>query len=348
MTNDAGSIFEQLNAPFLYEEYAVNHDGFVSVSPQATADRLNQVIGPLRWTFQIIDQNVDMEMFYVSIFGKIAIQNDDGEWIEKSQFGDATMVIKRGERTPTAQAINDAKKKAASDCMKKCASLLSVASDVYRGRLTALRNDSREYRETASRLNLDTNSKQFKNGIVILPDSYKSIYEGNNWKGIFQSDIITMATLMEKYISGNGSEAGFNAWFKRLDEKGASLAHMDYVLQDALNKKGAGNQTPKDVPSSDSRFASMENRQKEDQAPLKNKQPEGPISGVYQMISVEGEDDPYYKLVFNFNGTTKEIMAVGPLMERIDVLNLQEGSTYSLWTRTAKGRNVLRDIRKAV
>lgn len=61
------SLFERLNAPFPYQEYSVNYDGFVSVSPQATSDRLNEVFGPEGWKLEVAEQIVDMQLFSVSI-----------------------------------------------------------------------------------------------------------------------------------------------------------------------------------------------------------------------------------------------------------------------------------------
>jgi len=96
MKRNGENIFERLNAPFQYEEYSVNHDGFVSVSPQATSDRLNQVFGPHGWKQEVLEQVVDMQKYFVSILGKISIRHENGEWIEKCQFGDAVMIVPKG------------------------------------------------------------------------------------------------------------------------------------------------------------------------------------------------------------------------------------------------------------
>ncbi|SDP01762.1 Rad52/22 family double-strand break repair protein [Paenibacillus sp. yr247] len=374
-SKDSPSLFERLNAPFPYEEYSVNHDGFVSVSPQATSDRLNEVFGPEGWKLEVAEQIVDMNLFSVSILGKISIRDERAEWIEKAQFGDSTMVIQRSKTEPTAQAILDSKKKALSDAMKKCASLLGVASDVYRGRFTVVRKDTVDYKRLLVEFKLNSNSKQFKEGIVLLPDHYQAYYLEKGWEGLFVSDfhkgntggIIggsggrnnrqtdldrhdeAMANLKSKYEAGNGTLNGFEDWLKKMQDKGHTCPQMDYILQDAINKK-AEKSTTKHSGATEQRTANSNDSSPKGKTEGNNassQQPNEDTSLVMEFaeLHAEGESDPYYRLTFKHKGIPTEIIACGPLVTQIDNLDLKEGSKCKILTREAKGKNVLRQIK---
>lgn len=104
------------------------------------------------------------------------------------------MTINRGEQEPKPQATEDAKKSAISDCLKKCASWFGVASDVYKRKVKAIKPQKSDgtpnalYQSLVQKFNL--NSFDYKNGIVILPNSYKKFYADQGWEdGIFESDL---------------------------------------------------------------------------------------------------------------------------------------------------------------
>ncbi|WP_240422032.1 Rad52/Rad22 family DNA repair protein [Paenibacillus periandrae] len=366
------NTFESLNAPFHYDDYSVNHDGYVFVSPQATSDRLNLIFKPQGWKLEVIEQVIDMQNFSVSILGKIAIRSGD-EWIEKSQFGDATMVIKNGKSEPNPQAILNAKKIALSDCLKKCASLIGIASDVYRGKLMVVPIKTKEYLQMADKYKLDTNKKQFKNGIVLLPDYYKPFYEQNNWHGIFTSDLQTLSNhtrglptgksqeiielsfenldiLKNKYKEGNGSIEGFDEWFQKLSKRGMNFLQLDFVLQEAINKK----KSQQVAPNKDNEIEKEKNSNLSDNKNRLN-QPEQTgnsdkfvqMNGILKDCIIVGEEKPYFKLLFDFRGISTEVYAVGPLMDEVEKLNLKQGDSCHISTREAKGKNLLREIRMA-
>jgi hypothetical protein len=374
------NTFDILNAPFHYDDYSVNHDGYVFVSPQATSDRLNQIFTPQGWKLEVVEQIVDMQYFTVSILGKIAIRSGD-EWIEKSQFGDATMIILRGKAEPIPQAILNAKKIALSDCLKKCASLIGIASDVYRGKLVVLPTGTKEYWHIAGKFKLDTNKKQFKNGIVLLPDHYKTYYLKNNWIGIFTSDLQTLLNangnvskvnldekknptkeeleiekLKNKFIEGSGSLDGFDDWMKNLLNKGMDLSQLDFVLQEAINKKSKAKALEEELNKGHEtgrsnnleRTKSNNDSQRGTSGEQKlNGNTSSHMDGILKDCIIEGEDNPYFVLLFDVKGIATEVYAVGPLMEEVEKLNIRPGSTYHVSTREAKGRNLLREIRMA-
>ncbi len=189
------TISEKLNQPFEYSEYGVNYEGNVYVGQQSVIDRLNTVIGYQNWEHEPKEIKVNMDIFSVSVLGTMRVYDvETDRWVSRTQFGNDTMTILQNETEPRAQAIEDAKKSAISDSMKKCASWFGVASDVYKGKVTAVRpkkhdnTDNMIYQALLNKFNL--NAYDHRYGIVILPNSYKEFYKEKGWNdGIFQSDL---------------------------------------------------------------------------------------------------------------------------------------------------------------
>ncbi|WP_150274103.1 Rad52/Rad22 family DNA repair protein [Paenibacillus tepidiphilus] len=321
------NLFNQLNAPFPYEEYRINQNGYVYVRPQATSDRLNQVLGPHGWKLEVVSQDIDMKLFTVSIFGKLSIKADNGEWIDKCQFGDAIMYTEEGETQPQAQAILDAKKIALSDCLKKCASLIGVASDLYNGRITAILKSTVEYAKVVRAI--DEPNFKFDKGIVVIPDDLKPYYEKNGSFAIFESDIkdiLKKADIKEKFNGMFKSNADINTWINSMKEQGLSLIEMEYILEDQKNKNLA---------------PVLTDQVNNVVIPL-----ETPIHMILKELNVEGEEDPYYKCLMDYQGRPVEVFAVGPLMNVVDSVVKNIGQPYIIDIREAKGRNILRNIRQ--
>lgn len=86
---------------------------------------LNQVFG-WDWDFRILDQQVGRHQVWVR--GELVVRAKDC-LITKSQYGGAEIRFNR--TTGETMSIADDLKAAASDCLKKCASLLGVAGDIY-------------------------------------------------------------------------------------------------------------------------------------------------------------------------------------------------------------------------
>lgn len=178
-------ILGKLDAPFPYACYKANYEGYASVSPQMTSDRLNEVFGPAGWKLEVDNETVDN--YSVSIRGRLSIKNEQGEWIGKTQYGDAVMVILNGKTEPSVQASLDARKKAMSDSLKKCASLFGVASHVYTGRVEVIKGKNSDYYKVIRALDLV--ASEHKEGICVLPDDFKAYYKEQNWEGVFVSDV---------------------------------------------------------------------------------------------------------------------------------------------------------------
>ncbi|MCL4365714.1 RAD52 family DNA repair protein [Patescibacteria group bacterium] len=86
---------------------------------------LNQVFG-WDWDFRILDQQIGKKQVWVR--GELTVRAK-GRNITKGQYGGADIKFSRSTGEPIS--IADDLKAAASDCLKKCASMLGIAGDVY-------------------------------------------------------------------------------------------------------------------------------------------------------------------------------------------------------------------------
>lgn len=86
---------------------------------------LNQVFG-WDWDFRILDQQIGKKQVWAR--GELVIRAK-GHTITKGQYGGADIKTSRSTGEPISVA--DDLKAAASDCLKKCASMLGIAGDVY-------------------------------------------------------------------------------------------------------------------------------------------------------------------------------------------------------------------------
>jgi hypothetical protein len=98
---------------------------YVSIS--YVTKSLNIMFG-WNWDFEIMDEKVLVENGEVIVKGKLTCNTKNGI-IVKSQYGNKDIVFKKNTKTPLS--IGNDLKSAASDSLKKCASLIGVAQDVY-------------------------------------------------------------------------------------------------------------------------------------------------------------------------------------------------------------------------
>jgi hypothetical protein len=92
-------------------------------------ERLNMVFG-FNWDFEVVDKQMLEDEVIVE--AKLTVRTPAGQTIVKTQFGGAE--IKRhasGARSGRPLSIADDYKAAASDALKKCASLLGIGLDLY-------------------------------------------------------------------------------------------------------------------------------------------------------------------------------------------------------------------------
>ncbi len=101
---------------------------------------LNQVFG-WDWDFRVIEQQIGKRQVWVR--GELTVRLKEHQVI-KAQYGGSDIKFNRATGDPVS--IADDLKAAASDCLKKCASLLGVAADLYWQDLDNWENDSDDYR----------------------------------------------------------------------------------------------------------------------------------------------------------------------------------------------------------
>lgn len=348
-------LFNELNQPFSYEEYKVNFEGHVTVSPQSVADRLNVVFGIYDWSHDILDYKEDHEDYTVSVRGLLKVRDpNNGEWITRTQFGDKKMVMSNDADKPKVQAFLDAKKAAVSDSLKKCAALYGVASDVYKGRIKAVkaqngRNQNQIiynelYLALAHYFNIDYRfDSNFVNGIPILPDDYREFYNSKQWKGIFESDL---QAAWDRWKSNDKSKPVQN---------GSEKTHPSEPIPAAKSHQNNSG-VSEDKPSSSSSIANRSTNQgRMDRSESGTRRSESKLDEqLYEFVDMIAKahphtQDPYYLIRFKHQGKPVEVYVIDDnVMKFIESTNLQEGSRYAIKTKpNQKGNLILRHITKA-
>src|SRR5205814_1873948 len=90
---------------------------------QATT-RLNETLGFLNWSFRIVEHGIAAEADECWALGEITVSLD-GRVVSRQQFG--SQKVKRSRSSGTPLDIGFDLKGAATDALKKCASLVGVA-----------------------------------------------------------------------------------------------------------------------------------------------------------------------------------------------------------------------------
>lgn len=96
------------------------------VSGHYVENMLNFIFG-FHWDFEVIEEEIAYGQ--IVLRGKLTVKGKDGETVSKTQYGRALIKFKKGTEVPLDYG-ND-KKAAATDALKKCASWLGIAWDVY-------------------------------------------------------------------------------------------------------------------------------------------------------------------------------------------------------------------------
>ena len=87
---------------------------------------LNYTFG-WNWDFEVVGHGREQDQIWVH--GKLTVKDDKGHAITKSQFGRADIKFRKG--TKDMMDFGNDLKSATTDSLKKCASLLGIASDIY-------------------------------------------------------------------------------------------------------------------------------------------------------------------------------------------------------------------------
>lgn len=109
---------------FIYERPAKGGGKWKYVTASYVTAALNFIFG-WNWDFEIVDQGKEGSLVWVK--GKLTVKSSKGEQVSKMQFGRADVKMKDGKPLDYGNDL----KAAASDSLKKCASMLGIASDIY-------------------------------------------------------------------------------------------------------------------------------------------------------------------------------------------------------------------------
>lgn len=114
-------------------EIKKDEDGntYKSVKSYYIKKRLNLIFG-FNWRLKVLRSEYYANAGEVVVHGKLILHTKGGD-IVREQFGKATVEYsKKAQRTSAAPSnLGNAFKAAASDCLKKCASEIGIAFDIY-------------------------------------------------------------------------------------------------------------------------------------------------------------------------------------------------------------------------
>jgi hypothetical protein len=120
----AADLYEALAAPF--ESTFRDQRGGIDleyITGEQCVSRLNQVLGPLGWSFLVREHGVNAEADEIWALGELTLNVGDQTAV-RQQFG--SQKIRRNRATGTPVDIGFDSKAAATDALKKCASLVGV------------------------------------------------------------------------------------------------------------------------------------------------------------------------------------------------------------------------------
>lgn len=95
------------------------------IEGHSVIQRLNDALDG-NWSFEVVEHHVFEKLDEILVLGKLSTHD-----LVKSQFG--ASAIKRARETKEIICMADAFKAAATDALKKCATLLGVGLDLYAG-----------------------------------------------------------------------------------------------------------------------------------------------------------------------------------------------------------------------
>ena len=88
---------------------------------------LNLMFG-WNWNFEIVKEEILIDAREVVVKGRLTV-NANGKIIIKENYGNKEIMFRKGTEKPLS--IGNDMKAAASDALKKCASMIGVAQDIY-------------------------------------------------------------------------------------------------------------------------------------------------------------------------------------------------------------------------
>jgi hypothetical protein len=139
--------------------------------------RLNQVLGPLGWSFVVREHGLNAEADEMWVLGELTV-TIDGTTATRQQFG--SQKIKRARQTGNPLDIGFDLKGASTDALKKCASLIGVGLYLSRKEAPAAAADVLATGDTGERLigekcGQELAEIRFRDGTAWLPVQLASL-----------------------------------------------------------------------------------------------------------------------------------------------------------------------------
>lgn len=127
------SIIEKTPKEYISKRQGRGGMSFDYVKIGYVIDKLNQIFN-YHWEFEILEDKVYEESGQIVVKGQLTVYTGKDFSLKKTQYGSADIKMYNGK----PMSIGDDLKSAGSDALKKCASLVGIASDVYWGEKTTI------------------------------------------------------------------------------------------------------------------------------------------------------------------------------------------------------------------
>jgi hypothetical protein len=174
----AAEVYQRLAAPF--ETTFRDQRGGIDleyITGEQCVSRLNQVLGPVAWSFVVREHGLNAEADEMWVLGELTV-TIDGTTATRQQFG--SQKIKRARQTGNPLDIGFDLKGASTDALKKCASLIGVGLYLSRKEAPAAAADVLATGDTGERLICEKCGQElaeirFRDGTAWLPVQLASL-----------------------------------------------------------------------------------------------------------------------------------------------------------------------------
>lgn len=124
------AIIEKTPSEYVRERVGRGNRKVKYVETGYVIKKLNEIFNYL-WSFDVLEEKVYEKAGQIIIKGKLTVHPSPTVVITKTQYGGSIIKL---DKTGKVVSLADDFKAAGSDSLKKCASLLGIASDVYWGK----------------------------------------------------------------------------------------------------------------------------------------------------------------------------------------------------------------------
>jgi hypothetical protein len=120
-------LFRKTPSKYIYQRPAKGGGKWNYVTGNYVRKVLNLMFN-FNWDFEVIEHKFDLTLKQVFVLGKLTVRTNNAT-IVKMQFGSKDIIFRKGTNVPLD--LGNDLKAATTSSLKKCASELGIASDVY-------------------------------------------------------------------------------------------------------------------------------------------------------------------------------------------------------------------------